>query len=490
MKIAIIIGISEHDNSTYNLSASRNDADFVFEAIQETGNYEDSLRISERLPSVKLKEKITDFIEKYKGQTIEEIFFYFSGHGNFDGTEFYFILSDYKENQPKQTSLENSELDNWLKSTNPKLVIKVVDACNAGIQYIKDPQAFKKYIDGANKSFGNCYFMFSSLNNQMSVANEKISLFTSSFLRSLTTNANAIIRYKDIIDFISDDFENNSSQTPYFLMQATNTEKFGGVSDTFKKKVEDFLNDRIYDNISNAGEPSKKNSLIDLVKNDASKYCSIEDLLARLETIKKQINEYKPNTEIDLLYDFKSNFLEEYNTYFKNLNQIGKWLYENESKYFAEVKFKNQAYTVEDPLDTISVLRGTERRKITKYKEVINGIELTQNIPYKAIETISSPKYENLEHKGLLILFIFSKTKMRFFYSFISFKEINWNEKRVREEIKWKTIECDLKDTDSILNEVKKIFELFEQFILEPLKQKFSDDANMQVSQSADSKTD
>ncbi|MBX3009735.1 MAG: caspase family protein [Melioribacteraceae bacterium] len=478
MKIAIVVGISEHDNVSYNLTAPQNDVDYIYEALHETGNYEELLKISEKLSSVKLKERITDFIEKFKEQDIEEVFFYFSGHGNFDGKEFHFILSDYKDTQPKQTSLENSELDSWLKSTNPQLVIKVVDACNAGVQYVKDPQAFKKYIDDSNKKFNNCYFMFSSLSNQSSVASDKISLFTSSFLHSLTTNANAIIRYKDIIDYISDDFENNTYQTPYFLVQATNTEKFGAVSEAYRKKVDDFMADKVKNDDIKDDEKETTPDILDFVKKEAAKYCTEDELISRLEHIKNQIIDYKLNSELSNLYDIKSTFLEEYGSFFKGLNQIGDWLEENDAKYFAEVKREQEAYYIADPFDAMTALTGGERRKIKKYREVIVGIEITQEVPYKAIEIIGYPKYENLEYNGLLLLFVFSKTKIRFFYSFISFKQLNWNEKRIKGETKWKTLECDLKDIETVSNEINNILGMYQKFILDPLENRFRDDVN------------
>ena len=69
------------------------------------------------------------FLEKYNEQdSIEDFFFYFTGHGQCDEDEFYYLLSDFSFSELKQTSLENSELDNWIRNLNPKTTIKVVDA--------------------------------------------------------------------------------------------------------------------------------------------------------------------------------------------------------------------------------------------------------------------------------------------------------------------------------------------------------------------------
>ncbi len=85
-----------------------------------------------------MKRELFQFVLRNKGRVLDEALFYFSGHGQSKDEEFYFALSDFEESRRNTTSLKNTELDVFLRALNPKLAVKIVDACNAGVQYIKD----------------------------------------------------------------------------------------------------------------------------------------------------------------------------------------------------------------------------------------------------------------------------------------------------------------------------------------------------------------
>ena len=75
----------------------------------------------------------------------------------------------------KQTTIENTELDNWIRLLNPALTVKIIDACHAGVQYIKDPEVFKDFLNSTPKSFNSFYFLFSSLKEQYSYQDKRLS---------------------------------------------------------------------------------------------------------------------------------------------------------------------------------------------------------------------------------------------------------------------------------------------------------------------------
>ena len=179
-------------------------------------------------------EKLSDFIANNQGEIFDEVFFYYSGHGDFRDNEFYYILSDFNRNSYRQTSLANSELDSFLKQLNPNLTIKVVDACHSGVTYIKDNDIFSKHLDESKQRFNHCYFMFSSMSDQASYQNNIISHFTKSFVDSVLKYSSTEIRYKHIVDYISDDFEKNALQKPLFVTQASFTEIFCSVNQKIK----------------------------------------------------------------------------------------------------------------------------------------------------------------------------------------------------------------------------------------------------------------
>jgi enoyl reductase-like protein len=107
--------------------------------LKSTGKYDHHLLcISENTNASEVKEKISNKIEELQDEDIDEIFFYYTRHGDFYQNEFYYVLSDFNSEKRKQTSLENSEIDNWFRSLEPNMIIKVVDACHSGVMYVKE----------------------------------------------------------------------------------------------------------------------------------------------------------------------------------------------------------------------------------------------------------------------------------------------------------------------------------------------------------------
>ena len=112
MNIAILIGISEYTN-LQTLSACKNDVNILNSILSKNEKYDDILFINNETSSRNVKNKVIEFVKKYKDEDINEIFIYFSGHGYFDGEEFYYICSDFDKNKIKQTSFENKEFDSY-----------------------------------------------------------------------------------------------------------------------------------------------------------------------------------------------------------------------------------------------------------------------------------------------------------------------------------------------------------------------------------------
>ena len=163
MNLGIVIGVSEYQKVN-TLPGCVVDANSINKLLELSGKCDDILLITENTQSKDVKSRLTSFVKKHAQQDIDEVIFYFSGHGLFENDEFYYVLTDYTESKTKQTSLENSELDNLLRSLSAKLTVKVVDACQAGTRYIKDPDVFRKYLQQSEQGFDKCYFFYSSQN--------------------------------------------------------------------------------------------------------------------------------------------------------------------------------------------------------------------------------------------------------------------------------------------------------------------------------------
>lgn len=141
MNLAIVISVSEYIDTRNNLPGCKKDADFINSILNKTGKFDEILFINEKLSSGKVKEKFTAFISEHKSKKIGELFFYYTGHGEFQNDEFYYLLSDYNQDKKNQTTLQNEEVDSLFRTLNPELIIKVIDACQSGKAYIKEAGA-------------------------------------------------------------------------------------------------------------------------------------------------------------------------------------------------------------------------------------------------------------------------------------------------------------------------------------------------------------
>lgn len=266
MNLAIILSVSEYTDSINNLPGCKKDADCINNIITKTSKFDEILFINDKLSSGKVKEKLTTFISEHKNKRIDELFFYYTGHGEFKNNEFYYLLSDYNQIKKNQTSLQNEEVDSLFRTLNPDIVVKVIDACQSGKAYIKEAGAITKYFQKTINRFNRCYFLNSSLKDQSSFQTEVISDFTLSFINSIKEHDTNEIRYKDIIDFISDVFEKNTLQTPFFVVQADYTEKFCVINKTLKE----YLNNLDTTFFDETEEKEVETSLLDKIKKQAA----------------------------------------------------------------------------------------------------------------------------------------------------------------------------------------------------------------------------
>lgn len=224
IKIAIIIGNSNYDDSP-QLTACDNDLFYINQILTLSKEFNEILEIKNQ-NSGTASEQIVGFINKYKDKTIEQVLFYFTGHGYRNPDDFYFCLKNTSTTNIRTTSLSNTDIDNYLKSLKPKVAIKIIDACYSGEQYIKetnDDNFLKLAQSKLENTFNEIYFMYSSKSNETSEATEKISAFTKIFLESIINqNDSNKIQYKYIIDYLRDHGIERLNHTPYFVTQGTN----------------------------------------------------------------------------------------------------------------------------------------------------------------------------------------------------------------------------------------------------------------------------
>ena len=489
MNIAIIIGVSIYLDTKNNLPGCKNDAKAIYNIIQKTEKFETILYINENETSSKTKELIANFIFEHKDSEIEELFFYYSGHGSFENDEFYYILSDFNPKKRNQTSLQNGEIDDLIRTLKPNLVTKIIDACQSGVAYIKESNVITKYFNETKSGFNKCYFLNSSLNDQSSFQDDTISFFTLSFINALKENDADEIRYKSIIDYISDEFYGIPEQTPFFVIQADYTEKFC----TLTKNLKEYLDSFSLEIKETEETKGKKISIIELVKKDSIDYADKKRALETLDFVKTEFEKIKLNKDIADLYTVKISFLEAYQTVSKK-SVIGKWIDDSDKAYFAKSTYekvadnfrsnnyinpikdynKNQNYL---SLAELSLSAFTGKKTIddiSKYKLQINGFEQNIEVPFKTISIDFIGNFPNLLSYNCKIIFLLSLKNIRFFYFITNYIIENWDNRKINtSDLDWITSEFKITDNKSILLGINEIKGKFETRINKDLIEKF-----------------
>ncbi|WP_081075574.1 caspase family protein [Burkholderia stagnalis] len=427
INLAIVVGITNYVNENQRLSACANDVSIVQEMLQGSGKFREVFVVPSEDGTL-LKSKIADFVTRYRIEEVDDLLFYFTGHGDFSDEEFRYLLRDYLPAKRAQTSLSNSELDNFLRSLNPKVVVKVVDACYSGMPYIKDGSNFNDYMKSATKgAFEKCYFLCSSQSDQQSWASEKISDFTKAFVAAIAEAPVESIRYKDVIDFIADAFRAVPSQRPLFVVQSDFTEVMGH----FSEQVRSRLKERLASFVSNAQmtiQPmSTKTSLLEKARAAAKDYVSMNQAMAAVQGIKAELEVRGLTDQLLEMFDINRSFFDNF-LLVPNEGTLGKWLSKNDKKFFASPTYETETYEVES---TLSALMGAlgDGRKITKTRQVISGVKTQiKELPFYSFQIILKPKLPNLTQYGGWFTYFLSKTSLQSFICFEEYKEVAWGQ--------------------------------------------------------------
>lgn len=485
MNIGIVIGVSEYHQAT-SLPGCLLDANSIKQLLELSNKFDEILFIADQTDSKNVKAKLTSFVKKFEDENIEEIFFYFSGHGLFDENEFYYVLTDYSEDRTRQTSVENSELDNLLRSLSANLVIKVVDACQAGTRYVKDPEPFRKYLQRTEKVFDKCYFFYSSQSNQSSYQSNFISDFTLGFLKAFIDRPKQEVRYKDIMDSLSDEFLVNPKQTPFFVVQGTYTETFGFISEDITNALNVIIN-RLRDKDIESEENTQM-TLVQKVTADAKLYCDKEEAILSVTQLLEVISDFQFGDEILDLFQIDIQ-QEKTNSIPISTEAIGNTMKELDDGYMVELQFRTKVR--ETPKFNSKMLNPS-------YDFLSNSLDYTdhylpQNIEWEketytvctgAVSLIEFPyayvlihlksKFPNIDDNGCIIIPFVSQTKIMVCFAYFSYKTIEWDVKDIdKDSIQWYRIDEYMKSSQDVTDKVETKLIDFTEFVLKPIKDKF-----------------
>lgn len=468
--LAIIIGITDYEDTAMLLPACRNDVSVMEQVCRAGGRFEDVITI-ESADSETLKGRLADVVDRFGQEDIGSLLFYFTGHGDYVDEDFRYQLRDYDSSRLAQTSLSNSELDGMLHSLSPNILIKVVDACYSGIQYIKDGTSISSYLaDEIKGAFPRCYFFFSSQSDQKSYADSDISDFTAAFANAVVTSNIETVRFKHVIDFISDSFASRQKQVPQFVVQAAFTEVLGEYSSAAKENIKRTLEkdkQTIIDPDNTVGEgvlPSEVlepaqievRSLAQIARESAHRHVSVEDAKRIVGDLQQQLSSMALSGDLDELYCLEKNFSERYLD-MPNEGVLGRWLETNAAgEYFAAPTHGTETYEVPrlsmgNMLGLVGGVLAYTQPTTTKTRKFITGINsMPIDVPFLTYVSTFSPKLPNLlKYKGWFT-FLISKTTIQIFYCFAEYREVSWAEFDLSTTSDWMGVSYSLASREGI----------------------------------------
>lgn len=471
---AIVISVSDYSGRQDSLPGCKNDSNAIKVLLEKTGKFDHRLTLDGSEPSSVVKDKLAEFIKGLQGPPVDEVFFYYTGHGLFEDNEFFFLLSDFETNRRNSTSLCNSELDGLVRSLSPSMFVKIVDACQSGVSYIKGDNELEEYVKQHKSGFAKLYFLFSSSADQSSYASSRISRFTEGLIESITAHKSDRIRYQDLMSSVADRFQNNPRQTPFFVAQADYTEIFCHITEDLKSSLCAMLEN----GEASSPEPAKESvDLVARVRAKATEFASEAEAHASLEVLEVSLSEVGLAKELSELYTVEVIIHEDYPPRRKS---IGEWLEEklNDDVIFAKVTQKSEPFNKKVPrtisnIAAIAAGHFDEYQMVTEYRSVTSGYNLTTKLPFNHLSLDLSPRELSISPERLLIVPLLSRTTLYIFSSQESYEYAGWDTTRLEHASPWHLSVVPLKHTDKIRSTVLEIAEEFQQNVIENLRDQF-----------------
>jgi len=468
VNLAILIGVSDYASPVPKLPACKTDLALMARLIRNTNKFGDILEVGADTSSSSVKAQLAQFVKKHGGSGVDELFFYYSGHGDLFKDDFYFLFSDFSDKQRNQTSLTTEELDSMLRTLSPKLTVKVVDACHAGVTYVKEPDALKKQLTVSTGRFADCYFMFSSQSSQTSLQDDKLSDFTREFVVACTNFSGKEIRYRDIVDHISDAFATNPDQTPTFVIQAPCVEIFCSIEKSIRNLLQ--LTTARVRRRQSGSKPALGSAIAQAIQDRAAEFCTKEEVSHFLQSLGERMKGASFFSDLKDSYRLETELSETYEG-IPDLGPIGKWVKEKGGDFFATPITGTEQYEVTDPFETY-LRPATLTKPVMATREVITSFDCTAETPYKAIRVTAYPLYENLPHAVAVIVFVFSKRDCVVFYSFQTVKEMDWGKLAPIEGRRWTYATFAMKTDPDAKSAADSMIKLFEAFLTKQVKEK------------------
>lgn len=495
------------------LDACRNDANTLKKFLDATNVFDDICFLGPDTTGGQAKKIISEFVQKHKEDKIDELFFYFSGHGDRTEEDFFYAMSDYKADKKETGGLRNSELDSLIRNFSPELTIKIVDACYAGSSYIKTDDDIRPVIQKSAKEseLKKLYFFYSSAADQTSWAGTQFSHFTLALFQALASQSGPV-RYRDLMAAVADEMNSSGAPKPTFVVQADSLETFVQI-DT---QLSALLKAEIGIPISSDSESGEKNQADGQLGSDTTSpvdavsarpiplaelasikaqdiYCTEEEATANIEFLNSELDGGKWPQEIRDAYEIEIHMLSEDSV--PNKLTIAKWIGSlKDDLVFAVQNYAKQTYTVEEYKEvpkkpsstanafsafaTLQKIWGEDKEyklePVKKEREVVSGFSYTVDPIFSPRRIMFVPRSPSLEHYAACVVCLFSRRTLTCLYSVEHLPYTGWNKAQPAKASKWMQMSVPLKDKERILNSAKRIISEVSEFIEGDARQRLS----------------
>lgn len=493
--LAIIIGVTDYADVQYSLPGCANDVAVMEMVLRSSGRFE--VQTLESADGELIKNRLSETIKRYSDEEIDHLLFYFTGHGAYLNDDFHFLFRDYTGTRSAQTSLASKDLDSMLRSLQPKLAVKVIDACHSGLSYVKSGSTVQQELgEGMKATFANCHFLFSSEGDQKSYANRDMSDFTAAFAHSIVKAKTEDVRYRYIIDSVTDAFSNQDGQTPYFVSQGPLTEILGRFDDAAKARIvsllpksevnEEDLIEEMPDSTPDVRltETAQErvaistDSLAELAKRAAANYVTQEQGTAVVQSIHDGLSQYIQSYELLEIYSPEKEFFDSYPE-LPNERSIGAWLERNKhGEYFAEPTYRTELYDAPPSLigSSLDLMMPQFNMPTKKTRKVLTGVTSSlRGMPFQAFCLTLRPELLNLALYRFWLTFLISKTTIQVFHSFVEYKEVSWGKYEESELMTgWTRNAYSLTNSGEINELPKAVFRAFDAWVIDQVKKRLA----------------
>lgn len=474
VNLAIVIAVSDYQSPTDPLPACKQDAIVIGTILRESKRFDEILELTENAIATHVKTQLSEFISRHESSDVGELVFYFSGHGQFDGNEFFFLLEDYDRRRPAQTSLTNDDLDEMLRSLSPNLAVKFVDACQSGVSYVKDSESLGGHIRKTVKTYKNCYFMFSSNSDQYSWADHELSAFTREVATAVRNHEGDSIRYKDVMDYVSDAFQNRGKQSPFFVTQANHTDVFVNISPSLRSSLSDLVPDGHGSAVVTLSDGPEEHPLLKAVRAESNKYASKAAGLAAISAFGDELEAAELSEPLPLLYERETRLTKD--DFYPAGKSLAKWLTKRTDNILAKVEYTTENITSRekkyrrDRFNFTFGLDDYEYVDVSKQVSVPYRITVTAETPFTVAHIELTPRFAALPRQSAFVVVCFSKRDFFAFYTRVRLKETDWEDYTMPMDAEWKSQSCLLSDETAMRRTARDILERLSDEIIRDIQ--------------------